>query len=710
MVYVFFELLILLILILFGIAVFNKFKYLSYIFGAISFWVLTILLTDIHYLIGFNYSLALISSRLSFLGGILIFPFIIMFIFNIRGSFLYDKKNLKKAILLITSIFDVLMGVIALGPWVVKGLKLQEGNLSSINGNLYNYFVIAISAFYIFLVIIILIQMFRSTNKLIKQRFQYILGGTVTSILWVLITNAIIPALGIAEIRVLGPIGLIFMLVFSSYALYSNRLLRFRRIIERIFYHFLLWVFVYSLIIVTSFIQEFYWESRLYKDFYVGNVLIAFVLSFICYYTPIILKKFLIRVGLYYKDPVEMREGLLKDLSMELDLSEIATQTLSVFDKVFQTKVASISLINEDKDIVFTEGDLKSGILSKVDSKGISIILKQLKEGSDGEISAITLSELNIIKSYEKGEEDIRSFMDANKIELIIPFYGKSEIMGLLFLGEKGNRKAYTVGDMEFLKSIIGFLSASFGRALLYQEVEKFNKTLKQKVEKATKELRKKNKRLEEARRKERDMMDIMGHELRTPASVVKINADMLKMARKKVDKKNKQSCTTFLTQLDKSLPRIKDAIENELRLINILLTSAKMEGNRLELHKNEVDILKLIDMGVHSQEKDAEKKNLTLTYEKPEDPKNFPTVYADQVRLQEVLYNLINNAVKYTKEGGVTVKPRLIKDGKYVEVSVEDTPRQRADRQGYQSRRTAQFAKPVAQSQPEGVHGNHFH
>ncbi len=674
MVYVLFELFILLILILLGIAVFNKFKYLSYIFGAISFWVLTILLTDIHYLIGFNYSLALVSSRLSFLGGILIFPFIIMFIFNIRGSFLYDKKNLKKVILVVTSVFDVVMGFIALGPWVVEGLEFQDGNLFSISGSFYNYFVIAISAFYIFLVIIILIQMFRSTNKLIKQRFQYILGGTVTSILWVLVTNAIIPALGIAEIRVLGPIGLIFMLVFSSYALYSNRLLRFRRIIERIFYHFLLWVFVYSLIIMVSFIQDFYWESRLYKDFYIGNVLIAFILSFICYYTPIILRKFLIRVGLYYKDPVEMRENLLKDLSMELNLSEITSQTLSVFDKVFQIKVASISLINEDRDIVFAEGNFKNDSLSKVDSKSISIILKYLKEGLDGKMSPITLSELNIIKTYGKEEERVRRFMDDNEIELIFPFYGKTEIMGLLFLGEKGNRKAYTVGDMEFLKSIIGFLSASFGRALLYQEVEKFNRTLKQKVEKATKELRKKNKRLEEARRKERDMMDIMGHELRTPASVVKINADMLKMARKRVDKKDKQSCTTFLKQLDKSLPRIKDAIENELRLINILLTSAKMEGNRLELHKNEVDMLKLIDRGVHSQEKDAEKKNLTLAYKKLEEPQEFPTVYADQVRLQEVLYNLINNAVKYTKEGGVTVKPKLTEDGKYVKVSIEDT------------------------------------
>jgi signal transduction histidine kinase len=234
--------------------------------------------------------------------------------------------------------------------------------------------------------------------------------------------------------------------------------------------------------------------------------------------------------------------------------------------------------------------------------------------------------------------------MEKEDFELVLPLNRKVQLNGVVLLGKKGDNLPYTVEEIQFLESLIINSSMAFGRSILYQQVENLNKSLQQKVQEQTSELQEKVLLLEEARRKEADMIDIMGHELRTPATVVKLNADLLSNFSNKVFDDRE----TF----DKYVSRIKEAVETEIKLINTLLSSAKLEGDKIEINMERVDIYKEVDMALHGEERHAQEKGLEIINNVS---KETPPVYADHARVVEVLNNLISNAVKYTEKGSIT-------------------------------------------------------
>jgi signal transduction histidine kinase len=195
----------------------------------------------------------------------------------------------------------------------------------------------------------------------------------------------------------------------------------------------------------------------------------------------------------------------------------------------------------------------------------------------------------------------------------------------------------------------------------LYSQVRELNSSLQQKVSEQTKELQQKVQQLEEARRKEADMIDIMGHELRTPMSIVKLNTDLLHNFTDNVIRK-KEDFIKYVT-------RIRNAVETEIVLINTLLSTAKLEGDKIDLNPTKVDIVEQIKMAMHSQETRAKRKGIQLI------TKFHPTaqnVYADHARTVEIVSNLIDNAVKYTSKGYVKVTTE--DEGDFIRVSVIDT------------------------------------
>lgn len=204
-----------------------------------------------------------------------------------------------------------------------------------------------------------------------------------------------------------------------------------------------------------------------------------------------------------------------------------------------------------------------------------------------------------------------------------------------------------------------------FGRGELYRNELEIKKILKTKIEEATKELQQKIQELEDARKKEADMLDIMGHELRTPATVVKLNAELLKLYEKFMADGDQ-------TNYRKKVDRILESIDMEIKLINTLLSSAKLQGNQIILNKEPINIENSIDMSLHANEKKAKEKGLNIVWERKPDG-SIPLVFADKVRLQEIIDNLIGNAVKFTQKGEITVFVEQI-EGDFVKVSVKDT------------------------------------
>jgi signal transduction histidine kinase len=116
-------------------------------------------------------------------------------------------------------------------------------------------------------------------------------------------------------------------------------------------------------------------------------------------------------------------------------------------------------------------------------------------------------------------------------------------------------------------------------------------------------------------------------------------------------------------------LERVVQAADNLLGLINGLLDLAKIEAGKMELNVEEVDLPLVIDDVIELIRPSADAKALAL---RADVASTLPTAWADRARIRQVLVNLMANAVKFTEQGGVTIRANIV-DG-WITIAVVDT------------------------------------
>jgi len=109
---------------------------------------------------------------------------------------------------------------------------------------------------------------------------------------------------------------------------------------------------------------------------------------------------------------------------------------------------------------------------------------------------------------------------------------------------------------------------------------------------------------------------------------------------------------------------------EHLLAIINDILELTKIEANKIELQKQDLDILELIKESIHMVEGSAQFSAASLICNIPE--KHIPLI-ADRMLIKKILINILNNAVKFTPENG-TVSISMEDRGETIAIIVEDT------------------------------------
>lgn len=169
---------------------------------------------------------------------------------------------------------------------------------------------------------------------------------------------------------------------------------------------------------------------------------------------------------------------------------------------------------------------------------------------------------------------------------------------------------------------------------------------------------------LKEIRRRERDMIDVMGHELRTPITIVRNALHVLDS-----DFKNNNGVITE-EKLGKYLEMGIESTRREMSLIETMLAATKIEGNRIQLSLTKIDMLDVINDSLEAHKHTAKSKGLKMIYNPPADKEFFS--FADRVRTQEVMDNLLGNSVKYTAKGQIEI---TIKEEKNMcRIDIKDT------------------------------------
>lgn len=297
--------------------------------------------------------------------------------------------------------------------------------------------------------------------------------------------------------------------------------------------------------------------------------------------------------------------------------------------------------------VLFLEYDLKNNIFNPIDKDSEYLLSPEEKSfvgfdcttiyGQDYSKSLLARKELNIVflEEYSKNGKNqyfISLLQSANiKSSYNIPVIYQNKIMGYFSIGFTKEVHKLSEEDIELIRNICNQAGIGLHQAELYIKAQ-------------------------EASHIKSEFIAKMSHEIKTPLNIIIGFSDVL--AETDFDK----------TKQIEYLNNIKQSGKHILDLTNDIILMSKVESENFKLNYEVIDLEKLIHEAAESVKLMFANKNINIEIY----TQNNINIKVDKKTLMQILYNLLNNAIKFTQEGGnVLVKSEF--EGNSLIISVED-------------------------------------
>ncbi len=223
-----------------------------------------------------------------------------------------------------------------------------------------------------------------------------------------------------------------------------------------------------------------------------------------------------------------------------------------------------------------------------------------------------------------------------------VPLVAKEEVLGVLGLYTSEEHE-FTDDEVEFLMTLAGQAAIAIHNAQLYSETDQSKKDL------------------EKAVKVKDEFLSVVSHELKTPLIVLMEYANVLKDGI--MGKVNEDQ--------GKALVKLLGAADEQLKMINMILQTTQLESRTLSSEHQIIEVRDLLRGLQAEYETRSIAKAVMLRWNYPAEPMEMIT---DSVKLEQILRNLIDNAIKFTDHGSVTISADNCKQNRAVEFSVADT------------------------------------
>lgn len=233
--------------------------------------------------------------------------------------------------------------------------------------------------------------------------------------------------------------------------------------------------------------------------------------------------------------------------------------------------------------------------------------------------------------------------------ELLVSLLGLVLFADLLF---SETTSVFVIKSVTFLGFI--YLGWSLIRSVL-QEIKR-----REEVEKKDKELQGAYDELKKLDIAKSEFIAMASHQLRTPLALIKGLVSMILEG----------SYGMPVDEMEKPLKNIFDSNERLIRIVNDLLSISKVELGKLEVNKESIQLEELIEKVFSELKPRAEKKGIYLKWQKPEN--KLPLIEADPLKINQAIYTVIENAIRYTTEGGAEITVEAA--NQKIRIKVKDT------------------------------------
>ncbi|HLO18680.1 MAG TPA: GAF domain-containing protein, partial [Anaerolineales bacterium] len=303
---------------------------------------------------------------------------------------------------------------------------------------------------------------------------------------------------------------------------------------------------------------------------------------------------------------------------------EARVEELSIMGRIVRELNASLEVDRAMRitlEWAMRQSNAEAGLIGMLEENDLRIMAQQGYEDTlpEQSISRIPL-ELPAIKSVVQSGQSNQVSLVSNgakgilqnaHTQIIIPIRREAQVIGLILLESTSDSQ----GNLPFLNRLSDNAAIAISNAQLYDAVQRANAA-------------------------KSDFVSFVAHELKNPMTSIKGYTELL--AAGSVGPINEMQ-TNFLNT-------IRSNVERMSTLVSDLNDNAKIEAGRLRLDYKPVDVPDVVEDVIRSTKRQVEDKRQSIELRLSS---QLPPVWADRIRVGQVLTNLVSNAHKYTPEGG---------------------------------------------------------
>jgi len=333
------------------------------------------------------------------------------------------------------------------------------------------------------------------------------------------------------------------------------------------------------------------------------------------------------------RDLLETSREFGSTLHLEVLLSKIVRKTL----EIAPAARSGIMLLDEESRYGYVQASTSHGRTLKANPRLDLDRYPEIRKVIESRQPVIVVNALE-----DPLMQSVREFIEPVGLRsvLAVPVVSQGKVIGVLDIAHYDEIKRFTADEVDLCQILANHASVSIENARLYGQVTRHATELEQKVRARTKELQVTNARLEDASRHKSEFLANMSHEIRTPLNAVIGFSELLREQRVGPLSERQTRYVSNIWQSGKHL----------LQVINDILDLSKVEAGKLTLAPEALPVVMILEDILTIARFLAHKKDQTV--ETDVEPR-LPPLRADPVRLKQILFNLLMNAVKFTPDRG---------------------------------------------------------
>jgi signal transduction histidine kinase len=328
--------------------------------------------------------------------------------------------------------------------------------------------------------------------------------------------------------------------------------------------------------------------------------------------------------------------ALNRGITSTLDVASVLTTLLDHIAVLFPSCAVAVSWTNEQtKDLeTIAHRGASDGKTADADQTSLQPLVAAVLEQQ----APLALSTTSAIHCAGDQEILVRFSWAAY---LGLPLTVKGEVLGVLSFYSRAKGQ-FSADEISFLNALVNEAATAIHNSQLFEQ------TRAQAVE------------LEKSNRIKDEFLGVMSHELRTPLNIIMNYAEALRMG----------TFGDIGADQVRGTEKIRVQASHLLALINGILEITKIESGTISVEARPVDLNDFM-AELKSDYMLPREKDVALLWDHGAD---LATIITDRIKLKQIVTNLINNAIKFTDKGSVTIGAKTTMDGRTLELHVADT------------------------------------